>query len=476
MKRFLIVVFLTLFICKISANTIINGVIKLPKHFKVENTFSGDLSDNKSFHLVFSKNKKNKQYTVHSYIFDGENIEEITPLENEKPFEVVSFHQLNNELTLLLSFEKKKESFLKKVIVNIETKEVSENLPIEHKDYSASFREGNRSVLLYETDEKLLIKEYKGSKDVSFSEFVYTGKKDEIKKYFNDNSLIPIKTNEFVTNGATSTLRGYLKDKTITITKENEDDNITEVLALNFKNSSIAFSKIKSFNNSNGDKGFKKSTSYINNNKLFQLGLSKKLGKIKITDIQSEKKLNTINLDASLVSKIKGNKEFQGIENFLKNAGKNKYNSTITVNKTNTNKVRVRVDYVDISYNYHYNWWWHHQQFMMWHQQQMMQNIQINVPRGFGPRQTNEVPFETATIKKEKRFFELLIDTNGLISDEDLPETTFKEIDKKKYIDRVEESKTFKNISTCFLEDSFRFIGYSKKLKGFIIQTNKIKE
>lgn len=475
MNKVIFFAFAVLFVCKSFATTIIDGVVKLPKHFKVENTFSGDLSDTKSFHLIISKNRKTKQYTVHSYLYDGENITEIQPFQNEKAYEVVSFHQKNNQLTLLLSYKKKRNLFLKPVSINLKTNYVTEGEAVSHEDFSTSFREKNRSVLVYKTDDKFIVKEFDGNQKPTESSYTFSGKKDELKKYLKNNSIIPIKTDEFVKNGATSELKGYLNGKKLTISKENEDDNETNVITLNFAEKNISPSKIKTFTNKNGEKDFKKSTSYINNNKLYQLGLNKKGGKVKISDIETQETNNTINLDASLASKIKGNKEFQGIEKFLKNAGKNKYNATITVNPTKNKKVRVRIDYVNRDYNYHYNWWWHHHQFMMWQHQQMMNNIRVNVPSGFGPRQPNDGAFESVTIKKEKRFFELVIDTNGLISDEELPEANFKEIDKKEYIDRLDDIRDIKKESSCFLKNDFRYFGYSKKQKGFVFKTDKIK-
>lgn len=476
MNRILFFAITIFFVCSSFANTIVDKVIKLPKHFKVENTFSGNLSNTKSFHLVFSKNKKNKQYTIHSYLFDGKNVEAIKPIENDKEYQVISFHQQDNMLTLLLSFKKKKDKFLRPVSINLETKKVIESEPIAHEDFSTSFREKNRSVLIYETDDKLTIKEFVGASQPTESELVFSGKKDIIKKYLKDNSIVPVKTNEFVKNGAVSSLKGYLTGKNLLISKDNDNDNTTQVLNLNFSTKKIEPSGIKNFTNLNGEKEFKKFTSYINNDKLYQLGLNKKNGKIKISDIKSNKTTNTIDLNASLTSKIKGNKDFQGMENFLKNAGKNKYKATITVNNTNENKVRVRVDYVDKTYNYHYNWWWHHTQFMMWQQQQMMMNhARMSVPSGFGPRQPNDFAFEIASVENEKRYFELVIDVNGQLVDGELPNTIYKEIDKKQYIDKLEDVKDIKHESSCFLKDEFRYIGYSKKIKAFVFQTNKIK-
>ena len=233
------------------------------------------------------------------------------PIKNNKAYSVISFHEQNNILTLLLSFKKKRDNFLRKVNINLTTKEVVEGSIINHNDYITSFRENNRSVLIYKTDNKLLIKEYTGTENVNSSNYEFTSKKDVIKEYLKNSSLVPIKTNEFVSNGSTSNLKGYLNNTSITLTKENQSKNETKVLELNFNKNKLEVSKIKKFKNSNGNKKFKKSTSYISKNQLFQLGVSKKSGTIKISDISSEKNLNAISLDASLLLILKETQNFK---------------------------------------------------------------------------------------------------------------------------------------------------------------------
>lgn len=475
MKKNLI--FILLFLCtfKSFATDTVIDIIKLSKKFKVSNTFSGDLSDTKSFHLIFSKNKKNKLYTIHSYLFDGENIQAIQTIENKEEYQVVSFHQKDDTLTLLLSYKKKKNNFLNLVSIDLKTKKITEKEPIKHDDFSTSFREKNRSVLIYKSDDKIIIKEFVGANQPYKSEYIFNGKNDELNKLLKDKSITSIKTDEFVANGAIGQVKGYLENKSIIITKQYAKENETDIVSLSFKEELLVPSKINTFINAKQDKiGFKKYTSYYNSGKLYQLALGKKSGKIKISDTKSNKDLNTIILNESLSSKIKGNKEFQGIENFLKNAGRNKYNATITVNPTKSKKVRIRVDYVNQEYSYHYNWWWHHHQFMMW-QNQMNIHHNFSAPSGFGPSQPNDFVFESISVKKAKRFFEILIDSKGLFLNEELPETIYKEVDKKEYINKLEDLQNLKHKSSCFLKHDFRYIGYSKNQKGFVIKTDKIK-
>ncbi|MDE0535533.1 hypothetical protein, partial [Tenacibaculum sp. L6] len=179
----------------------------------------------------------------------------------------------------------------------------------------------------------------------------------------------------------------------------------------------------------------------------------------------------TIKLDQSLTQQLVQKHNFKGFDDFLKAAGKSKYNTTLTINNTEDGNLKVRVDYVNIEYSYHYNWWWHHR---MMHMHMMHQQIQFNAPAGFGPTQPNDFHFNTYDIPKEKRYFEFVINNQNEVISNTKTKTLYKEVDKKEYIDKLEEIQDYKQESSCFLENSFRFIAYSKKNKGFIIQTNTL--
>jgi hypothetical protein len=488
-KHIIIIISLFLIVQNFNATEIFNNQIKIPKHYKTENTFSGDLSDTNSFHLIFAKNKNTKNYEVFSYLFDGENIQILESLTNKESYSVVSFHQKNEILSLLLSYKIKKTTFLKRVDYNLTTKVKSEITTIPHDDFLTSIRQKDKSILIYKTDDFLRILTFSGNEASMNKELLFKDNSD-VEIFFKNNSVTSIKTDEFVSNGATSTLRLYYENNTLFFTKDSDEPlninivgislnnkkaNTTQLLKLDLKDS-LLMPKFLTFKNV-GEEKFKKATSFFSNNKLFQLALSKKVGFINISDANTGISLNSISIDKKLANSIKGNPNFIGIEKFLKNAGKNKNNITITANKTKTNKTVVRVDYVNINYSYNYNWWWHHQQFM-WHQQQhqmFINNAVRNIPSGFGPRIIDDFVFENGFILKEKRFFELLIDTKGELLNEDLPETVYNNIDKKIFIDRLEEVSNYSLESSCFLEDSFRFIAFDKNLKVFIIQTNTIK-
>ncbi len=469
-----------------------NNVIQLPKHFKVKKTFSGDLNDTESFHLVFSKNKKTKEQTIHSYIFDGDKTLTLPLINSKNKYSVITFHYDNDILSVLLQFEKERKNFLKRIDYDLKQSTVSESDVFSHEDIYSTIRLKDKSILVYKYEDSISINSYMNNKKPIRKTYKFKDRNDEVYKFFKDKYVSPIRTNEFVSNGATNNLRLYYHDNALTFTKDGDikqravgffnidisdkkQYNITETLSISLKDD-VLKPTLKTFNNPSKKK-FKKATSYFFKGNLFQLGLSKTEGSILISDISTGKKLNQITIDSSILNKIKASKDFKGLEYFLKKAGKNKHNATITVNETKTDKLILRVDYVDANYTYNYNWWHHHmmfQQHQMMHQN-MMNNIRTNLPSRFGPSQPNEVSLNYVIKNKKDRYFELLISKDGEIFNKTLPETKHKEINKKEYIDKLKKNTSLSKKSSCFLKNTFRHIGYSRTLKGLVIQTNKIK-
>lgn len=467
MNKTVVFVLVSLFTSICFANTIVNNTIKLPKNFKVLSTFSGEISDIKSFHLILSRNKKNKNYTIHPYTFENNTIKELKTIENDQLYSVVSFHKENNILTLLLSYTKKGKKYLQKVNIDFISNTFSKKKATSHKNFEASFKEKNRSVLLYNHKNELISEQYIGSEKKIKSKYNFKKHNDKVKFILKDYIINAINTDEYVKNGSINLLKAYLQNDEIYFTKHNNYKKTTSIIKINIKDSILKPSVID-IKNYNAGKPFKKKRSFFYDNKLFSLALNKKQGVIKITDIISKKTLNTISIDSNLSSKIKGNKSFEGVERFLKNAGKNKYIPTITVNKTVDNNLIIRVDYVDKTYSYDNNWWFFHQQ-MQFH------NQMLRAPGGFGPNSEMDYYFNNATTNKENRFFKLFVDQKGVLLDKELTKTVYRKIDKKKHREKLKEKIDISKKSSCFLKNSFRYITYNKKLKEFVIQTKKLK-
>lgn len=457
-------------------NKIVNHAIKLEKHLKVQSTFSGDFSGKNSFHIVFTKNKNTKKYESFIYLFDGVKTEKLGVFSENIAHGVNTFFRNGDVLSLLLNYREDRKDYLKRIDIHTDTKTIKKYEPISNEDALTSVRTKDKVYLLFKDKKKLVAKVFGAEADVKEFTYMYRGRRDLVKKYFKNAFVTAIKTDEFVANGAVSNLRLYLTNNTFVFTKTEDNKKTTEVLSFPMLEESFVPKFITVEDGSVGK--LKKATSYVENNKIYVLGIKRKEGRITVFDLENGKQVNKINLNKELLAKARSGKDFKDIANFLKQASRGRHNATITVNKAKNNALNIRVDYVDKEYSYNHDWWWWHQQMwhntMMMNHQRMMNQVRSNIPNGFGPRVPNDVYFETYKRNKEKVYFEFSIDVNGYIQDA-VEESLEKEIDKKKYIDKLDDVRGLKHESSCFVGDDFRFVGYNRSLKSIIIQTNKIK-
>lgn len=460
----------------VSANNGFNSVIKLEKHFKVESTFSGDFSKEKStsFHLILTKNKKTKKYDTFIYLFDGNNTNKIGVLTQEKSHGINSFYKNGNILTLLISYKIKRDHFVKRVDIDVVSNKIKEHKAISNEDLLTSLRTDSKVYFVYKTKKELKVIVLSDLDINKETKYVFKKRNDEVKEYFNNTFVTAVKTDEFVANGAVSNARLYLSDSKLFFTKQ--DDNYTELLSFNISDDALKPS-FKIFNNNLNRLNFKKNTSYVLKDKIFLLGLGKKEASFSVFNIDNQDPLNTVDLNDNLLTKASKGKDFVNIKEFLKQAAKNKHNATVTVNKSVNNKLNVRIDYVDVSYSYNYNWWWHHQwmfQMNQMHMNNVMHQVRSNIPTGFGPNQEEDSFVNFYKKNNEKVYFQFTINSDGNVEDQE-SKSIYKEIDKKKYIDKLADISNLKFESSCFINDEFRFISYNKSLKRIIIQKNSVK-
>ena len=442
-----------------------NNEIKLPKQYKIENTFSGKLAEKNSFHLIFTKNTNTKSYEVFTYLFDGNKTQKITSIVSDRPYEISSYFYNDDIISLLLNYKVKKKYFILRIDINTTTKEINKSQELLHKDFMTSLVSKNKAIYIYKNKKEFIVRQYNVAKEVIESKLNIDSANGYIRDFFEDNRARFIDTNEFVANGSTASVRAYYFKEKIFFTKQI--DTKTEVLQISLNGGKLVTSKNFVINTTDG--GFKKNTSFLFEDKLYQLGINKNLGIIKISNFKNGSELQTISINDALLTHAQTGVDFDGILNFLKQTAKNKYIPTITINETTSGNLLLRIDYVDTSYSYN-NWWMYHQMQM----QMQMQNAMNSAPH-FGPSVTNQNIYDNIVLTNQKHFFQVLIDTTGNV----LPMQTFftkhKEINKKEYTQTIEKIPGFKFVSSCFLKNSFHYIGFFKKTRTFVIKENPLK-
>ncbi|MGB5983530.1 MAG: hypothetical protein WBG46_15440 [Nonlabens sp.] len=440
--------------------------IKIPEHQKILNSFSGNLNDGGSFHLILTKNKDTKNYDILTYTHNDKGFTELPSVSFEKKLGILSFHSNGEAITLIVKSKIDGDTSIQVLDFNQATEHISKSKPILYENYKTIIREDHKNTILFVKDGELKTMEILSAENIvdQSIELDY-----EAKKFMNDledEGLTPINTDEYVKNGSIKSFKAYSENGEIIITQDDQSTGFVNLLKLSMSSEKIvsSFSSLKS----KPVEKYKKNSSYFIADKIYQLKMGKKDAKLNVFQADGSSK-RTIDLLGTKVLENSSNRE--AAENFSKKASRNANHPTITLNETKQGAFKIRLDYVNKNtYNYNYHWWWHHhwmmQQQMMIHQQ-MHQNAMRNMSR-FGPNSNEDhaAIYNLNSIAKQSHF-ELGITANGeLIDPKDL-KTKKQEIDKQKIIKQIEDDKKLKHSSTVFYDDHYIYFAFAKKQKSF---------
>jgi len=460
--------FIILFTLLITFNFYANNEFgfDLPENHKLEATYSADLKEKGSIHLLITKEKGEKYfYLIPYYISKNGDFKELKTTQLSNIPSIISHHYDHNVFTIT-SYNKEKKAL---TIIDINTSDGSSTLhqEINFPNITSLFRLDNRTVIINKKNKYLFVKEIKTiSSNKSYKIDI---PKDKLKLYklITKENATPINQNEYVEKGAISNRKVYISGSNITFTYENSIINTTEVMKIDYINESI---NLKSFGFSNNNK-FLNFNTFIKENKLYTISSNKEDLVINLINLETEKVEKSISLNENLKD------IYSESESFLKNAKKGKMKPTLTVNKTKDENLLIRIDQVNqTSYQYNHDWWFHHWWFhqqMMWQQQQMIQNQQqqmINsIPNGFGPNP--EIYYNINNIIEDIVPIEFVINQEFEILKNASNDTKHSNIDKSKYIEPIEKDKDITNISISFSDTEMKYVYQNKKDKKVYIKT-----
>lgn len=452
--------FLILLITHIlSADDPIISSITLEDHLKVVSTFSGEMSENNSFHLIVAKNKDTKQYDLIPVKHSNGDLQKLDYISFEVAPEILSFHSSGSLVSLFVSVKVKKERVFFVVDIDYSSGQSNISNRIYSDDFITVLRKKDKSLALFISDEEIRVFKIENSKEIKV---IKVRPKNDLEylKELSKGFIDPVNSDEFVTNGSLSNKRAYCFNEDLLISVENVIEGKTTVVKIPLYDELFEHLNINVYR----DSKLKKSTSYIVDNKLFQLKTDKENGVVNIYDINSDDK-SKIDLSNSFIANKSS--DFESVEKFLRSASKNNNEPTISVNKTTDKKLVLRIDFVNkLTYLYNSNWWWHHMQFqqdfMRFQNQQMMNSIP-----SFGPY--SDIDFDDFIKEDTDHFFEILIDEENNVLNETKYTTIHKDIDRSGYIDRIEGLKALDYASSVFLNNTFRCFVFEKTSGTFMI-------
>lgn len=458
--------------------------IKLEKTQRVLSTFSGAIDETKTFHLILTKNLKAKKHNILPYIFENNTITEMPVIEFENKFELLSYHVKGEAITLITQTKIDRETSIDVMDINTFDGSVLRSEQVfASDDLKTVLRGDDKNVLIYVVEKELAMVTINSAQDHTES---YLTVNNENRDFINDlqnQPLDAINTSEYVQNGSINNYKAYLNNDDVVITKDHARYDDFKMVKLSTSIEGQQFSKIETVKNENIGK-FKKSSAFMYGDKIFLLNVSKKEAQIDIVDAKDKSRKSLDLFSPELLSKS-SNKE--SALDFSKKASKNANEPTITVNKSSKDSFKIRMDYVNKNnYNYYYNWWWHHDcmmQNMMWQQNQMLQQqlqqqsqMMRNMSTGFGPNATQADFYidQISEMKSNDSSFEIAINNNGELLQASEVVTQYKNIDKKKIIDKLNDDRYLRHVSTAFRNDSYTYMAYDKTSESFKVFSKEL--
>ena len=433
--------------------------IILEEHYKVVNTFSGDIDKKDTFHLIIAKNKKNKKYEIIPVSYFNTNLVRLPSISFKSKPSIISYHSNNDGITLVISTGGS-EPVKKALGVNLITGKYTLSEKITRYNLKAALRKKDKSLLITNNFSDLKISQIHSVDSINSFLFKKNKKNSQFFKRVQNSVFSPVNTDDFVKNGPISTFKVYYVNDILCFTRDDFYKKLTSIVRFNFLNGiddkdvdykEFIYERFKEV---------KEVSTYLYNNKLYQLLLGKKSGFININDIVTGE-FKSISLKEVIGS--------TDLQDFLKESTKGKYKSTITVNMSSDGKRIVRCDYVDSTiYGYNYNWWFHHQQFM-WHQQHMMQNVP-----SFGPSNLSGDFNDNFFNNNDKHYFEIVLDENGGVLKNAKVNYELKDIDKKKHTKSVDDDESIKHVSSVFIDNLFIYFYLDLKANSFKVSNKSI--
>jgi hypothetical protein len=458
MKKTLLMLFVCCTLLSHAANPI---KYKLAENQKMEKTYTFDLKEAGSLHVIIAKNKDSKKYDLIPLLATGADAyKTLQVISFEELPNILSFHK-NGSVITLADFNNKT---LNVTQFDLQTLTGTTKAVTGIEEPANVLRQEDRTIFISKKKGEFVINEISGTGSIKE---VKVAKGDD-KKYkdFFSNDFEAVNTGEFVANGSISEYKCYARASNIIFTVDDTKTASVKTMTVDITTGKTAYAT-----HANNFEDAKNVTSYVANDKLFAVATNKdelQLNAFNIADGQPVGSFGFADIKAAVGKS-------PGLQSYLAMANNSAMKPTVTVNKAK-DKFAVRFDAVNRSmYTYQDNFWMMRMMQMQMQQlliQQQMQNLQ-RLQRGPSAGAYDEIADVYNALVAKDMSFTVLLDADMKMSTGAGAETDFKQIDQKKMTKPFEESKTLENFSAVFMEDGMHYICQSKKTKEITIDVKK---
>lgn len=425
--------------------------IVLPKQYKVLKTFSANIGENTSLHIVYTKNRKSKK--LEQIVYINENIKGAK--EVAKVFDLKGniefYHFKNNIFTAFSSSETNGISYLQKYDINLSTGKLSTEKkflkPSNHTNIN--LKDKTYSILNYPN--MLVVKEYKGNL-VMKPRKIMLSNSTELDKYFHYKDIPYIRTDEFVKSSSVAKTKAFYNNDTVYYVKDNIKNYSTKIVSLPLRDKNNL--SVKEFPLTNYTK-HKRLASYLYKDYLIQVVADKNQGLIQFSNIKTSKVLFSRILNNDFLKEIGIDYNSFNLKGFLRNACAKQANLLTIINETKSGTFLVEIDYRAPGYYYDPS-------FRFFNHQMLFQNNASQQILNHGPSYSDERNlFEQNT--NSNRIIEFIIDSKGNISKAKNYRTKYKKVSYDKLVERYNFDTNIKYVSYCVTKKYFRHLKYDKK-------------
>lgn len=435
---------------------------QLEENQKFESTISFDINYDATAHVLIVKNKDTKQYDMIPFYMDAnQKISKLKTASFEEAPELLS-HHLNGSILTLIGYQNKALEILDYDLT------AGTYIRKSWEDYDKPiniFKEQNMTLFLNPDKRKdeFIVTTISNTDRSEVREYAIPEAYKKSIRTMTKEGIEVVGDQGFIQHSSIAKVQAYFAKGNFYLVEDVEFQNDLSILTINTAETA-AVSKTEI--TTEGIEELKDNNSYIKDGKLFALLLGKKDFELRIHNLVTGQEERKFSLTKDLAS-IRGVKS--KMATYLKESNRFKNKPTVTVNETVNGNYKVNIDYVDKNtYRYYDTMWFLHH--MMWQQQMMMMNA-----GGFGPNPENFDSLDAIYNTTSTQPITLFLNKNlEILSDID-EETRYKFIDKEKYLESLSDNKTIFNESAGFLEDEYRYMYTDKKEDRVFISVKSIK-
>lgn len=431
---------------------------------KIIGTYSGDIDQKISVHLVIFKDKDAGDHKIRPFFIDeDDNITSLEDVSVEDKPTVDSYHynKQTGNLSLIIRQGRWKNERIEVIDFHIPSNTVNRSLLEYEGEDPLVIRTPVKTFLVFQEEGRLDIRTIYGSRQKNLNTFRFSGEdRKKLEKIFEAGPQ-SINTSEFVEQGSIRDSKIYFYDdrlifdhkttkKYLTLSLDPEEEGTASFREFSLR----GLGKVKEVN------------AFIHGSDAFVFVNDKKDLLIRRYDLETGRK----NADILLRKDLGAQLGEAALDKLIKKSAKKSSSLTATVNEGLENTLLLNLSYVsNRNYNYNYYWWWHHHMFqhqmmmqnMMMQQQMQRQMQQIN---SFGPSPDRYEPVPTL---KKVAPLQLVFDADLNFQEGKEVASLRPNIDKEKYLKTFEKNRRLKEITVAFTVHSLRSVYYSKNTKAF---------